>query len=190
MGFCTPCPARHSLRREGHRWAARTVCGRVRHPPRPVWLASASWTRRELLQRAVALSAAAALAGWRAPVAVQATAPNQRKAMPGYELSGEYLSDAQRVMDSMRVASEMQRGTPDMKEKVDAVRKQMNDFVAMYRRNPKVATYSSFLTLYTAINTLAGHYASYGSTYPVPEKRRKRLEQQFKDVDRLLKRGR
>ena len=47
----------------------------------------------------------------------------------------------------------------------------------------------SFSTLYTAINTLSGHYASYGNKYPVPEKRRVRLQQQYKEIERALARG-
>ena len=42
--------------------------------------------------------------------------------------------------------------------------------------------------LYTAINTLSGHYASYGNKYPVPEKRRTRLQQQYKEIERALAR--
>ena len=40
------------------------------------------------------------------------------------------------------------------------------EFVAFYRRQRKVAGMPSFSTLYTAINTLSGHYASYGNKYP------------------------
>ena len=42
---------------------------------------------------------------------------------------------------------------------------------------------------YGAINTLSGHYASYGNKYPVPEKRRTRLAQQYKEIERALSRG-
>ena len=48
----------------------------------------------------------------------------------------------------------------------------------------KVAGMPSFSTMYTAINTLSGHYASYGNKYPVPEKRKTRLQQQYKEIER------
>merc|ERR1719424_890432 len=38
------------------------------------------------------------------------------------------------------------------------------------------------------INTLSGHYASYGNKYPVPEKRKVRLQQQYKEIERALAR--
>ena len=76
-----------------------------------------------------------------------------------------------------------------MEKIVKATRTEMNDFVAFYRRQPKVSGMPSFSTLYTAINTLSGHYASYGNKYPVPEKRRTRLAQQYKEIERALARG-
>ena len=42
---------------------------------------------------------------------------------------------------------------------------------------------------YTAVNTLSGHYASYGNKYPVPEKRKVRLQQQYKEIERALARS-
>jgi len=84
----------------------------------------------------------------------------------------------------------LKRGAPGMAETVGAARSQMNEYVAFYRRNGKVSGSLSFNTLYTAINTLSGHFASYGPSYPVPEKRRKRLEQQFAEIERALARGR
>ena len=70
------------------------------------------------------------------------------------------------------------------------MKKEMVDFVSYYRRFPAVAGKPSFSTLYTAINVLAGHYTSYGFKYPLPEKRRKRLYQEYAEVEKSLKRGR
>ena len=61
--------------------------------------------------------------------------------------------------------------------------------VSFYRRFTNVSGKQSFSTLYTAINTLSGHYASYGNKYPVPEKRKVRLQQQYKEIERALARG-
>lgn len=105
-------------------------------------------------------------------------------------MSGDYKVDASLVLDDMRAACELGRGAPGMTETVGKTRNEMNDFVALYRRNNKVSGSTSFSTLYTAINTLSGHYASYGSNYPVPDKRKKRLTQQFSEIDRALNRGR
>lgn len=53
----------------------------------------------------------------------------------------------------------------------------MVEFVSNYRRSDKINGKLSYSNLYTSISVLAGHYASYGPKFPVPEKRRKRLLQ-------------
>jgi photosystem II Psb27 protein len=106
-----------------------------------------------------------------------------------YKLKKDYPTDARQMLTNMVVATDMARGTPNMESIVKETRSEMNDFVAFYRRQPKVAGMPSFSTLYTAINTLSGHYASYGNKYPVPEKRKVRLQQQYKEIERALARG-
>ena len=106
-----------------------------------------------------------------------------------FKLKKDYPADAKMMLDNMRTATELTRGAPGMEETVKKTRSEMNDFVAFYRRQPKVAGMPSFSTLYTAINTLSGHYASYGNKYPVPTKRKERLTQQYKEIDRALARG-
>merc|ERR1719482_406770 len=106
-----------------------------------------------------------------------------------YKLKKDYPVDARTMLKNMVIATDMARGTPGMEGTVKATRSEMNAFVAFYRRQPKVAGMPSFSTMYTAINTLSGHYASYGNKYPVPEKRRVRLKQQYKEIERALARG-
>ena len=107
----------------------------------------------------------------------------------GYKLEKDYPKDARKMLDNMVKATELARGAPGMEDQVKATRSEMNDFVAFYRRQPKVAGMPSSSTLYTAINTLSGHYASYGNKYPVPTKRKERLTQQYKEIERALARG-
>lgn len=66
----------------------------------------------------------------------------------------------------------------------------MTQFVSYYRRNGSVNGKQSFSLLYTSINVLAGHYTSYGTKFPVPEKRRKRLLQEFNDIEKNLRKKR
>jgi photosystem II Psb27 protein len=106
-----------------------------------------------------------------------------------YKLKKDYPSDARNMLENMKIATDLKRGEPNMEATVKTTRSEMNDFVAFYRRQPKVAGMPSFSTMYTAINTLSGHYASYGNKYPVPEKRRTRLQQQYKEIERALARG-
>jgi photosystem II Psb27 protein len=105
-------------------------------------------------------------------------------------LTFKYEDDAARVRTHMIIATGMAKGADKMEEFGKNMKKEMVDFVSYYRRFPKVAGKPSFSTLYTSINVLAGHYTSYGFKYPLPEKRRKRLYQEYAEIDKSLKRGR
>jgi len=132
-----------------------------------------------ITRRAAFAGAAAAFAGAMPAFAVDAA----------YKLKKDYPVDARQLLQNMVTATELTRGAPGMEDIVKSTRSEMNDFVAFYRRQPKVAGMPSFSTLYTAVNTLSGHYASYGNKYPVPEKRKVRLQQQYKEIERALARG-
>jgi photosystem II Psb27 protein len=105
-------------------------------------------------------------------------------------LTFQYDQDAAKVRSHMLVATGMAKGADKMEDFGKNMKKEMIDFVSYYRRFPTVAGKPSFSTLYTSINVLAGHYTSYGYKYPLPEKRRKRLYQEYAEIEKSLKRGR
>ena len=70
------------------------------------------------------------------------------------------------------------------------VKNEMLDFVSYYRRFNGIAGKQSFSLLYTSVNVLAGHYTSYGTKFPVPEKRRKRLMIEFNDIEKQCRKKR
>lgn len=142
-------------------------------------------SRRSALALGAALLAAPLAGIAPARAATLATTKNAKSAM-----TGDYKTDAAIMLEDMKAATALTRGAEGMAETVAKTRADMNDFVALYRRNNKVSGSTSYSVLYTASNTLSGHYASYGPLYPVPEKRKKRLMQQFTEVERALARGR
>ncbi|EKX52014.1 hypothetical protein GUITHDRAFT_175477 [Guillardia theta CCMP2712] len=161
--------------------------------------ASGSDASNVLSRRDVLASSAAVIAGLSMPAIVRAegeaaveAAPAPAKAASGekYKLSGDYKTDVSELLNKMKAATEMKKGDPAMKALVEDTRDEMNKFVAYYRRNNKVAGAASFSTLYTAISTLSGHFQNYGPEYPVPEKRKKRLSQQYAEVEKQIARGR
>jgi len=107
-----------------------------------------------------------------------------------FKLSYEYYADAAKMVKNMRYATFMDKSTPDFEKVAIATKKQMVDFISYYRRFPNVSGKMSYSTLYTSVNVLAGHYASYGTKFPVPEKRRKRLAQEYAEIEKNLKKGR
>jgi len=105
-------------------------------------------------------------------------------------LTFNYEEDAKKVREHMIIATGLAKGANKIEDYGKNMKKEMVDFVSYYRRFPKVAGKPSFSTLYTSINVLAGHYTSYGYKYPLPEKRRKRLYQEYAEIGKSLSRNR
>ncbi|HEY9645635.1 MAG TPA: photosystem II protein Psb27 [Chroococcidiopsis sp.] len=103
-------------------------------------------------------------------------------------LSGNYREDVLSVVTGLRTAITLPNDSPDKMAAQAQARELINDFSSLYRRNTSVTKLSSFTTMRTALNSLAGHYSSYPNR-PVPEKLKKRLEQEFAQIESALKRG-
>lgn len=103
-------------------------------------------------------------------------------------LSGNYREDTLTLISSLRTAIELPQDAPNKAAAQSEARQLINDFASLYRRDNSIAKLSSYTTMRTALNSLAGHYSSYPNR-PVPEKLRNRLDQEFRQVEAALKRG-
>ena len=103
-------------------------------------------------------------------------------------LTGNYQQDTISVVNSLRNAIELPEDAPEKQAAQSEARQLINEFASRYRRDSAVSNSQSFTTMRTALNALAGHYSSYPNR-PVPEKLKKRLEQEFKQVEVAIKRG-
>jgi photosystem II Psb27 protein len=103
-------------------------------------------------------------------------------------LTGNYREDTLAVIDSLRTSMNLPKDAPDKIAVQTGARDKMNAFASRYRRSGETENLSSFATMRTALNALAGHYSAYPNR-PVPEKLKNRLEQEFKQVESALKRG-
>jgi photosystem II Psb27 protein len=102
-------------------------------------------------------------------------------------LSGNYREDTLAVIDGLRTAINLPEDAPNKAEAQAAAKQQINAFAARYRRLGTSENLSSFATMRTALNSLAGHYSAYPNR-PVPKKLQDRLEQEFKQVEAALRR--
>ncbi|MBW4510548.1 MAG: photosystem II protein Psb27 [Scytonematopsis contorta HA4267-MV1] len=103
-------------------------------------------------------------------------------------LSGDYRQDTLAIIGVLKQAIELPNDAPDKVAIQAEARKKINDFSARYQRSNSVSGLSSFTTMRTALNSLAGHYSSYPNR-PVPQKLKDRLAQEFNQVESALKRG-
>ena len=103
-------------------------------------------------------------------------------------LTGNYTDDTIALIDSLRESIALPKDAPNKIELQEEAKLRINDFASRYRRDAKVSNLSSFSTMRTALNALAGHYSSYPNR-PVPKKLQDRLEEEFKQVESALRRG-
>lgn len=107
---------------------------------------------------------------------------------PSGMLTGNYSKDTLVVVDSLRTAILLPEDAPQKAEAQGQAKEIINEFIARYRRDSAVTTLSSFTTMRTALNALAGHYSSYPNR-PIPDKLKERLQQEFKQVETAVSRG-
>ena len=103
-------------------------------------------------------------------------------------LTGDYRQDTLAVVQTLRNVLELSEDSPNKAAVQAEARQKINDFSARYQRANSVSGLSSFTTMRTALNSLAGHYSSYPNR-PVPQKLKDRLEQEFNQVESSLRRG-
>ncbi|MBE9050900.1 photosystem II protein Psb27 [Nostocales cyanobacterium LEGE 11386] len=103
-------------------------------------------------------------------------------------LTGDYRQDTLAVVNIMKQALDLPEDSPNKVAVQAEARQKINDFSARYQRVKSVSGLSSFTTMRTALNSLAGHYSSYPNR-PVPQKLKNRLEQELQQVESALKRG-
>ena len=102
-------------------------------------------------------------------------------------LSGDYAVDALALVELLRQTVDVAPEATDRIALQNESKKKINEFASRYRRG-SVMKLSSYTTMRTAINSLAGHYTNYPNR-PVPEKMKKRLMVEFRQVETALKRG-
>ncbi|MBD2091710.1 photosystem II protein Psb27 [Microcoleus sp. FACHB-1515] len=103
-------------------------------------------------------------------------------------LSGNYSQDTLALITTLRAAIDLPNDAPNKAQAQTDARELINNFASRYQRDASVTKLSSFTTMRTALNSLAGHYSSYPNR-PVPQKLKTRLEQEFSQVESALRRG-
>ena len=102
--------------------------------------------------------------------------------------SGNYSENTLSLINSLRTAIELPENTEAKSEAQAIARQAISDYASRYRRDNTVSKLPSFTTMQSALSSLEGHYSSYPNR-PVPDKLKKRLEQEFKQVELALRRG-
>lgn len=104
-------------------------------------------------------------------------------------LKRNYKEDTYQLVKHMKISASIDKGTPNMERFQKRIKEEMNDWVALYRRQDSVVGRQSYYSLYSAVNTLSSHLASYGPKFPFPNKRRPRFYQLIAQTEKYLEKG-
>ncbi|KAG1660034.1 hypothetical protein FOA52_010019 [Chlamydomonas sp. UWO 241] len=102
----------------------------------------------------------------------------------------KYEAETAAVLVNVNSVLALPRDDPSKDDRVKVLRKDINTWVANYRREPIVSGRPSFGNTYSALNAIAGHYNNFGTAAPIPKKRLDRLTKELADAELFLTRHR
>ena len=103
-------------------------------------------------------------------------------------LTGDYVEDTVSVSRTLRDVIDLPQDAENHAEAEAEARSLINDYMSRYRPQPRVNGLSSFTTMQTALNSLAGHYASYANR-PLPGALHDRLAKELAKAEKSVIRG-
>uniref|UniRef100_A0A7S4VDU9 Uncharacterized protein n=1 Tax=Alexandrium monilatum TaxID=311494 RepID=A0A7S4VDU9_9DINO len=106
-----------------------------------------------------------------------------------FYMKKDYKQDTYQVLKHMKISASLDKGTPNMEKWNRRIKEEMDDWVALYRRQDAVVGRQSYYSLYSAVNTLASHFTSYGPKFPFPNKRRPRFFELVNTTEKYLEKN-
>ena len=107
---------------------------------------------------------------------------------PDARLTGNYADDTLSVAQTILEMIDIPQDDPSHAQAESEARSLITDYVSRYRAQPRVNGLSSFTTMQTALNSLAGHYANYANR-PLPEALHDRLAKELNKAEKAVVRG-
>ena len=103
-------------------------------------------------------------------------------------LTGDYVQDTVAVAHTIHDTLALPLDAANRQEAEGEARDLITEYVSRYRARPKVNGLSSFTTMQTALNSLAGHYNNY-TNRPVPDALRARIDKELGKAEKAAVRG-
>ena len=103
-------------------------------------------------------------------------------------LTGDYVEDTVAVVHTLQSTIAMGQDDDGRAEAETAATDLINDYMSRYRPRPQVNGLSSFTTMQTALNSLAGHYKTYANR-PLPDTLRERVDKELGKAEKAAVRG-
>ena len=103
-------------------------------------------------------------------------------------LTGDYVEDTVAVVHTLQSTIAMGQDDEGRAEAETSATNLINDYMSRYRPRPQVNGLSSFTTMQTALNSLAGHYKTYANR-PLPDTLRARVDKELGKAEKAAVRG-
>nr|YP_009531099.1 putative photosystem II Psb27 protein [Paulinella micropora]AXY63788.1 putative photosystem II Psb27 protein [Paulinella micropora] len=108
--------------------------------------------------------------------------------LDGKRLTGIYIDDTVTVAQNLLNTINLVQDDVSRPEAEIESRALISEYTSRYRPQGQVNGLSSFTTMQTALNSLAGHYASYANR-PLPDDLKERLNKELKKAAASVVRG-
>ena len=100
-------------------------------------------------------------------------------------MSGDFVKDTVSVAQSLKATIALTEEDENMPEAKDEALGLITAYISRYRNRPQVNGSSSFTTMQTALNAMAGHYKTFANR-PLPEKLKERLNKELTRAEKVV----
>ncbi len=100
-------------------------------------------------------------------------------------MSGDFVKDTVSVAQSLKDTIALSEDEENLSDTKDEALGLITAYISRYRNRPQVNGSSSFTTMQTALNAMAGHYKTF-SNRPLPEKLKERLNKELTRAEKTV----
>ncbi len=100
-------------------------------------------------------------------------------------MSGDFVKDTVSVAQSLKETIALDDDDEELTESKDEALGLITAYISRYRNRPQVNSTSSFTTMQTALNAMAGHYKTF-TNRPLPEELKLRLNKELTRAEKVV----
>ncbi len=100
-------------------------------------------------------------------------------------MSGDFVKDTVSVAQSLKGTIALPDDAETLSESKDEALGLITAYISRYRNRPQFNSTSSFTTMQTALNAMAGHYKTF-SNRPLPENLKERLNKELTRAEKVV----
>ena len=100
-------------------------------------------------------------------------------------MSGDFARDTVSVAQALKATIALADDDERISDSKDEALGLITAYISRYRNRPQVNGSSSFTTMQTALNSMAGHYKTFANR-PLPEKLKERLNKELTRAEKVV----